>query len=139
MCDSKGIISPDRNDLNPFKQSMLEFSNAAGISGSFRDALKGADVFVGVSVANLLTEEDVQSMAPGPVILAMANPIPEIMPDKARAAGAAVIGTGRSDFPNQVNNVPRVSRYFPWRAQCTGHPHHRVHENGRRACFGERR
>jgi malate dehydrogenase (oxaloacetate-decarboxylating) len=105
MCDSKGIISNERTDLNPFKQSMLEYSNAQGISGDFRDALKGADVFVGVSVANLLTEEDVQMMAAGPIILAMANPTPEIMPDKARAAGAAVIGTGRSDFPNQVNNV----------------------------------
>jgi malate dehydrogenase (oxaloacetate-decarboxylating) len=70
-----------------------------------RDALKGADVFIGVSAANVLTEEDIRQMGPGPIVLAMANPVPEIMPDKALAAGASVVGTGRSDFPNQVNNV----------------------------------
>lgn len=105
MCDTKGIISPDREDLNSFKQGLLAYTNRGKRSGDLRDAIQGADVFVGVSRGNLLTEDDVRSMAPDPIILAMANPIPEIMPDVARAAGAAVVGTGRSDFPNQVNNV----------------------------------
>ena len=105
MCDTKGIISPDRTDLNSFKQGLLGYTNRGKRSGDLRDALKGADVFIGVSRGNLLTEDDVRTMAPDPIILAMANPIPEIMPDKAHAAGAAVVGTGRSDFPNQVNNV----------------------------------
>ncbi len=105
ICDTQGIVSPDRTDLNPFKVEMLKYSNMRGISGSFRDALKGADVFIGVSKGNLLTSEDIRTMAKDPIIFAMANPIPEIMPDDAYAAGAAVVGTGRSDFPNQVNNV----------------------------------
>ncbi len=105
MCDSKGIVSPDRSDLNEFKQGLLGYTNRGKRSGDLREAIKGADVFIGVSKGNLLTEDDVRTMAPDPIILAMANPIPEIMPDKAHAAGAAVVGTGRSDFPNQVNNV----------------------------------
>ena len=105
MCDTKGIVSPERADLNSFKQGLLAYTNRGKRSGDLRDALKGADVFIGVSRGNLLTEDDVRSMAPDPIILAMANPIPEIMPDLAHAAGAAVVGTGRSDFPNQVNNV----------------------------------
>jgi malate dehydrogenase (oxaloacetate-decarboxylating) len=105
MCDTKGIVSHDRDDLNSFKQGLLAYTNRGKRSGDLRDALKGADVFIGVSRGNLLTEDDVRSMAPDPIILAMANPTPEIMPDLAHAAGAAVVGTGRSDFPNQVNNV----------------------------------
>jgi malate dehydrogenase (oxaloacetate-decarboxylating) len=105
MCDSKGIISRDRSNLNEFKVGLLEYTNLENRSGSLRDALYGADVFIGVSRGNLLTEDDIQRMAPKPIILAMANPVPEIMPDLALAAGASVVGTGRSDFPNQVNNV----------------------------------
>jgi len=105
VCDSKGIISRTRNDLNPYKQELLHYSNWDNVSGSLHDALKGADCFIGVSKGNLLSREDIKNMAPDPIVFAMANPIPEIMPDEAIAAGAAVIGTGRSDFPNQVNNV----------------------------------
>ena len=105
MCDTKGIISRSRSDLNEFKIGLLNYTNQNNRSGSLRDALDNADVFIGVSKGNLLNEEDIKRMAPKPIILAMANPIPEIMPDKALAAGASVVGTGRSDFPNQVNNV----------------------------------
>ena len=105
MCDSKGIISPDRDNLNAEKQAVLEFTNDSKRSGDLKAALQGADVFIGVSRGNLLDENDIRTMNDAPIILAMANPIPEMMPDKAHAAGAAVVGTGRSDFPNQVNNV----------------------------------
>jgi len=105
VCDSKGIISQDRADLNKYKQKLLGHTNRFNISGSLKDALTDADVFIGVSKGNLLSSEDIRSMAKDPIILAMANPIPEIMPDIAKAAGARIVGTGRSDFPNQVNNV----------------------------------
>jgi malate dehydrogenase (oxaloacetate-decarboxylating) len=105
ICDSKGIISPDRKDLNDEKQALLGFTNRAGISGSVHDAIKNADVFIGVSVGNMLNADHVRSMNKDAIILAMANPTPEILPDEARKGGAAVIGTGRSDYPNQVNNV----------------------------------
>ncbi|MEL7089220.1 MAG: malic enzyme-like NAD(P)-binding protein, partial [Planctomycetota bacterium] len=105
VCDSKGIVSPERDDLNAFKRGLLDYTNRGGRTGSLRDALAGADAFIGVSKGNLLNAEDIKRMAEDPIILAMANPTPEIMPDVARAAGAAVVGTGRSDFPNQVNNV----------------------------------
>jgi malate dehydrogenase (oxaloacetate-decarboxylating) len=105
ICDSKGAIHAKRTDLNPEKQALLAFTNRNGAAGSLQDVLRGIDVFVGVSKGNLLTAEDVQTMAVDPIILAMANPTPEIMPDEARKGGAAVVGTGRSDFPNQVNNV----------------------------------
>jgi len=103
--DSKGIVSPDRTDLNPEKQKLLEFTNPQKISGSLADALQGADIFIGVSKPGLLTAEMVKTMAPRPIIFAMANPVPEIMPDEAKAAGVAVMATGRSDFPNQINNA----------------------------------
>lgn len=102
--DSKGIISKDRTDLNPEKRSLLVYTNPQHINGSLEHALMGADIFIGVSKAGLLTEHLVKSMADNPIIFAMANPEPEIMPDVAKAAGAAVVATGRSDFPNQVNN-----------------------------------
>lgn len=105
VCDSKGTIHQGRTDLNDQKRELLNFTNSANHTGSLHDAIKGADVFIGVSRGNLLNADDIKSMAPDPIILAMANPIPEIMPDVALAAGAAVVGTGRSDFPNQVNNV----------------------------------
>lgn len=103
--DSKGIISANRTDLNEEKKSLLQFSNLSGIDGSLEDILQGADVFIGVSKAGLLTPEMVKAMDKNPIIFAMANPTPEIMPDIAKEAGAAVIATGRSDFPNQVNNA----------------------------------
>ncbi|MAT52877.1 MAG: NADP-dependent malic enzyme [Bacteroidetes bacterium] len=105
LCDSKGIISSKREDLNSSKRNALSYSNSEDVSGTLKDALVGADVFIGVSMANLLTKEDVRTMAEDPIILALANPVPEIMPDEAYAGGAAIVGTGRSDLPNQVNNV----------------------------------
>jgi malate dehydrogenase (oxaloacetate-decarboxylating) len=105
LCDTKGIIGPDRPDLNTAKRDLLRYSNREGRCGTVHDAVVGADVFIGVSKGNLFTAADVRTMAPDPIIFAMANPIPEILPDEARAGGAAVVGTGRSDFPNQVNNV----------------------------------
>ncbi|MEM7010230.1 MAG: NAD-dependent malic enzyme [Verrucomicrobiota bacterium] len=105
VCDSKGAIHRERGDLNPQKQQLLDYTNQNNHQGSLQDVLRDSDVFIGVSKCNLLNADDIRSMAADPIILAMANPIPEIMPDIAREAGAAVVGTGRSDFPNQVNNV----------------------------------
>ncbi len=105
IVDSKGIISADRADLNNEKKKLLEFSNKSGVSGSLEDALAGADIFIGVSKAGLLTADMVKTMAKDPIIFAMANPTPEIMPDIASEAGVAIMATGRSDFPNQVNNA----------------------------------
>lgn len=105
LCDSKGVVHPDRLDINESKRTALEYTNLERVSGTVRDALRGADVFIGVSVANLLQAEDIRTMAPDPVVLALANPVPEIMPDEAYKGGAAIVGTGRSDLPNQVNNV----------------------------------
>ena len=102
--DSKGIISLDRDDLNSDKQSLLTFTNKNSISGSLSEALQGADIFIGVSSAGLLTPEMIKTMAKDPIVFAMANPTPEIMPDIALQAGVAIMATGRSDFPNQVNN-----------------------------------
>ena len=105
VCDSKGIISKNRGDLNPVKMKLLETTNKNGMEGSMEDALIGADVFIGVSKGGILNVDMVRTMNSGPIIFAMANPIPEIMPDEAEKGGASVIGTGRSDFPNQINNV----------------------------------
>lgn len=105
MVDSKGIVSPDRTDLDPNKRSLLEVTNPNKMSGSMEDALKGADAVIGVSKANLLTADHIKSMAKDPIVFGLSNPVPEIMPDVAKAAGAAVVATGRSDFPNQVNNA----------------------------------
>ncbi len=105
MCDINGIISKDSPDLNWMQQKMAEVTNLQNHHGTLADALKGADIFVGVSAPNIVTKEMVASMNPDSILFAMANPVPEIMPDLAREAGARVIGTGRSDFPNQVNNV----------------------------------
>ncbi len=103
--DSKGIIHNARKDLNAEKSSLLQFTNPDNKKGTLADALKGADIFIGVSRGGLLTQDMVHSMAKDPIIFAMANPVPEIMPDEANRAGAAIIATGRSDFPNQVNNA----------------------------------
>ncbi len=105
ICDSKGIISRDRKDLNKHKIDLLSFTNRDGVTGSLREALKDADVFIGVSKGNLLGREELALMADSPIIFALANPEPEIDPLLAKDWGAAVIATGRSDFPNQVNNV----------------------------------
>lgn len=105
LCDSKGVIHHGRTDLNDAKRESLSYSNLENRSGGLRDALVGADVFIGVSVENLLNREDIRTMAKDPVIFALANPIPEIMPEEAYAGGAAIVGTGRSDLPNQINNV----------------------------------
>lgn len=106
MCDTKGIVYEGRTfGMNPVKEQMAKITNRSKLQGELADAMKGADVFVGVSVAGAVTAEMVKSMNRDPIIFAMANPNPEIMPDVAKEAGAAVVGTGRSDFPNQVNNV----------------------------------
>lgn len=104
MVDSKGIISAERNDINDHKRALIPL-NTQSRTGSLEDAVKGADVFIGVSKAGLLTKEMVRSMADKPIIFAMANPDPEITPNDAKEAGALVIATGRSDHPNQINNV----------------------------------
>ena len=105
VCDSRGVIFPGRKGDDEVKQELARASNPEGDQGDLRDALRGADVFIGVSKGNLLSAADVRTMAKDPVVIAMANPTPEILPDEAREGGAAVVGTGRSDFPNQVNNV----------------------------------
>ena len=108
MCDSRGTIYAGRQTgMNWVKEELAKQTNKNRLSGSLADALKGADVFIGVSIEGAVTEEMVRSMNRDPIIFAMANPVPEIMPEDAFRAGAAVVGTGRSDFPNQVNNVPR--------------------------------
>ncbi len=105
MCDKSGILSKGAEGLNWMQESMMDVTNLSHKTGSLADALKGADIFVGVSAPNIVTAEMVSSMNKDAILFAMANPVPEIMPDVAKAAGARVVGTGRSDFPNQVNNV----------------------------------
>ena len=105
MCDINGIISENSPNLNWMQQEMAKLTNLSGAAGTLADALKGADIFVGVSAPNIVTKEMVASMNPDAILFAMANPVPEIMPDLAKEAGAKVVGTGRSDLPNQVNNV----------------------------------
>ena len=105
LCDRKGAIYQGRDGLNAEKEEMAAITNKNCVKGSLADVLKGADVFIGVSAPGCVTPEMVKSMAPNPILFPMANPVPEIMPDLAKAAGAAVVGTGRSDFPNQINNV----------------------------------
>ncbi|HHW14617.1 MAG TPA: NAD-dependent malic enzyme [Firmicutes bacterium] len=105
LCDRRGIIHPGREGLNPIKEELAQVTNRTGRRGDLAQALQGADVFLGVSAAGVVTPEMVRAMAPGPIIFALANPDPEIEPGAALAAGAAVVCTGRSDYPNQVNNV----------------------------------
>ena len=105
MCDKVGIVSKETEGLNWMQQKMTEVTNPNNETGLLKDAMKGADIFVGVSAPGIVTPEMVQSMNHDAILFAMANPVPEIMPDVAKAAGARVVGTGRSDFPNQVNNV----------------------------------
>ncbi|MCI8900146.1 MAG: NADP-dependent malic enzyme [Lachnospiraceae bacterium] len=105
LCDKVGIVSTSTEGLNWMQEKMAEITNPDHMTGTLADALKGADIFVGVSAPNIVTPEMVRSMASDSILFAMANPTPEIMPDVAKAAGARVVGTGRSDFPNQINNV----------------------------------
>ncbi len=107
MCDRKGVVHKDREGIenDPAKMELASFSNKSGKTGSLADALKGADIFIGVSAPGCVSQDMVRSMAKDPIVFPMANPTPEIMPDEALAAGALVVGTGRSDFPNQINNV----------------------------------
>jgi len=105
VCDSRGAIHSEREGLSPEKKELLNYTNRESRSGKLSEILVDADVFIGVSKGNLVAESDVAAMSDAPIIFAMANPTPEIMPDLAKQAGAAVVGTGRSDFPNQVNNV----------------------------------
>lgn len=105
MVDRTGAIASDRTGLNSSKQEMLELTNPNDEKGSLADVMKNADIFVGVSAPDTLTADMVKTMATDPIIFAMSNPVPEIMPDVAKAAGARIVGTGRSDFPNQINNV----------------------------------
>jgi malate dehydrogenase (oxaloacetate-decarboxylating) len=105
LCDSIGAIYEGREDLNPFKREIAKVSNRKFLKGSLADAMKGADIFVGVSAPGIVSEEMIKSMNPDPIVFPMSNPTPEIMPDLAKKAGAKVVGTGRGDFPNQINNA----------------------------------
>jgi len=105
ICDSKGIISKDRTNLNDSKKELLNYTNLDNKKGSLKDAIVDADVFIGVSVGGILTADDIKTMADNAIIFALANPTPEIMPEEAKKGGALVVGTGRSDLPNQINNV----------------------------------
>ncbi len=105
LVDSKGIVSPGRTDMNTYKLQIAAITNPEKKEGTLADALKGADVVIGVSRAGILTKEMIQSMNPNPFVFAMANPVPEIMPEEALAAGASIVATGRSDLPNQINNA----------------------------------
>ena len=105
MCDKSGILSKASKDLNWMQEEMMEITNLSQKTGTLADAIKGADIFIGVSAPGIVSEEMVASMNQDSILFAMANPVPEIMPDLAKKAGAKVVGTGRSDFPNQVNNV----------------------------------
>ena len=118
MCDSKGIICKGDPRLNAAKQEIAEVTNLDHMTGTLADAMASADVFVGISAAGCVSEEMVKSMAQSPIIFAMANPTPEIMPDLAKNTGAAVVGTGRSDFPNQINNVLAFPGIFRGALDC---------------------
>ena len=118
MCDKDGILCEGDENLNPAHTEIAKETNRSKKTGFLADAMKGADVFIGVSAPNIVSEDMVKSMAKDPVIFSMANPTPEIMPDKAKAAGAAVVGTGRSDFPNQINNVLAFPGIFRGALDC---------------------
>jgi malate dehydrogenase (oxaloacetate-decarboxylating) len=107
MCDRKGVIHKSREGIenDPAKLEIADFSNKAGVKGTLADALKGADIFIGVSAPDCVSQDMIRSMAEKPIVFPMANPVPEIMPEQAVEAGACVVGTGRSDYPNQINNV----------------------------------
>ena len=119
MCDRTGIIYKGRTErMNPEKERIAEMTNKTCKKGTLKDAIVGADIFVGVSSPGVLTQEMVKTMAKDPIVMAMANPVPEIMPEEAKAAGAAVVGTGRSDYPNQINNVLAFPGLFRGALDC---------------------
>ena len=118
LCDRFGVIDEGMSELNPAQAAMAQVTNRRHLRGSLADAVQGADVFIGVSAPNVLSQDMVRSMAKDPIVFAMANPTPEIMPDQALAAGAAVVGTGRSDFPNQINNVLAFPGIFRGALDC---------------------
>ena len=118
LCDRFGVIDEGMIELNPAQAAMAQVTNRRHLRGTLADAVRGADVFIGVSAPNVLTQDMVRSMAKDPIVFAMANPTPEIMPDQALAAGAAVVGTGRSDFPNQINNVLAFPGIFRGALDC---------------------
>ena len=118
LCDSKGIICKGDSRLNPVKQEMAQITNLEHKQGNLADAMVGTDVFLGISAAGCVSEEMVKSMNVNPIIFAMANPTPEIMPDLAKKAGSVVVGTGRSDFPNQINNVLAFPGIFRGALDC---------------------
>ncbi len=105
LCDRTGAIYEGRDNLNPFKEEIAKVTNRGMVKGGLAEAMKGTDIFIGVSAPGIVSQEMIKSMNPDPIVLPMANPTPEIMPEEAKAAGAAIVGTGRSDFPNQINNV----------------------------------
>ena len=118
LCDCFGVIDECMSELNPAQSAMAKVTNRRHLRGSLADAVQGADVFIGVSAPNVLSQDMVRSMAKDPIVFAMANPTPEIMPDEARAAGAKVVGTGRSDYPNQINNVMAFPGIFRGALDC---------------------
>ena len=118
LCGSKGTIYEGAPYNNPEQEAMAKITNRENLQGSLADAMAGADIFIGVSRPNVVTEEMIRSMAPDPIVFAMSNPDPEILPVLALAAGAAVVGTGRSDFPNQVNNVIAFPGIFRGALDC---------------------
>ncbi len=118
LCNSKGIVCEGDERLNPAQAEMARITNRQKKTGTLRDAMVGADIFIGVSAPGIVTENMVRSMNKGAIVLPMANPVPEIMPDLAKAAGAAVVGTGRSDFPNQINNVLAFPGIFRGTLDC---------------------
>ena len=118
MCDKEGILCVGRDWMNSAQAQMAEITNKNRLDGTLSDALKGADIFIGVSAPNIVTEEMIKTMAPDAIVFPMANPVPEIMPDKAKNAGARVVGTGRSDYPNQINNVLAFPGIFRGALDC---------------------
>ncbi|MGN0537871.1 MAG: NADP-dependent malic enzyme [Acutalibacteraceae bacterium] len=118
LVDSRGIVCEGAEGLNSEKQAMAKITNREHLKGSLADAMKNSDVFIGVSAPNVVTEDMVRSMASDPIVFAMSNPTPEIMPDLAKAAGARIVGTGRSDFPNQINNVLAFPGIFRGALDC---------------------
>ncbi|MEA4831635.1 MAG: NADP-dependent malic enzyme [Oscillospiraceae bacterium] len=118
MVDRAGIICDDQDAFNPAQREMARLTNPCGVTGKLGDAMKGADVFIGVSAPKIVTCEMVAGMTQGSIVFAMANPVPEIMPDEAKAAGAAIVGTGRSDYPNQINNVLAFPGIFRGALDC---------------------
>ncbi len=118
MCDKAGILAKGNDWMNPAQAEMAEITNKNNLKGTLKDALVGADIFIGVSAPNIVTEEMIKSMASDAIVFPMANPVPEIMPDKAKNGGARVVGTGRSDYPNQINNVLAFPGIFRGALDC---------------------